>query len=76
MFNIVRRMDEHSENFNEEIKIQKSTKWESQKIKNRKTQLGNTLVGLNRGLNEAEERISDLKDKTMEVIQKDDLKKI
>ena len=54
-----RRMDEHSENFNEEIENIK--KYQTEVI----TQLKNTLEGSSSRLDEVEEWVSELKDKIM-----------
>jgi len=61
-------MDEHSENLNREMKIIK--KYQMEVIELKKTiKVKNTLDGFNSRLDETIEKIRELKDREMELIQ-------
>ena len=58
-----RRIDEHSKNFSKEI--ENIRKYQTEVI----TEMKNTLEGFNSRLDDVEEPVSELEDKTMELTQ-------
>jgi len=62
-----RRMDKHSENFNKKTESIRNYQTEVTELKNTISKPKNTLEGFNSGMDEAEEWISKLEDKTMEL---------
>ena len=68
MLSELRRKDEHSENFNKETGNIRKYQIEVTELKNTITELRNILEGFNRRL-DAEERISQLKNKAVELTQ-------
>ena len=70
-----RRMDEHSENFNKEMKKYKKVPNRSQRAEECNTWTEKYTRGFNSRLDEAEEKISQLRDKAMELTQSEEIKK-
>ena len=62
-----RRMDEHTEHFNKEMENVRNYQIEVTDLKNIIIELKNTLDVFNSRLDKAEERISQLKDKAVEL---------
>ena len=63
-----RRMDEHNENFNEDVENIRKYQKEVIELKNAIAELKNTVEGFNSRLNEVEQ-ISELEEKSMEFNQ-------
>ena len=62
-------MDEHSENFSEEMENIKKVPNRSHRAEEYNNWTENTLGGLNSRLDEVKERISELKDRAVELTQ-------
>ena len=72
MLSELRRTDEHSENFNKKIENIKKNQSE---VKNTITEMKNILGGFNSRLDDAEEQISNLEDRIVEITQLEQKKK-
>ena len=63
-----RRTEEHSENFNRVRKCKEEHN-RAEEYKNTKTEIKNTLEGINSRFNDTEEWISELEDRAVEIPQ-------
>ena len=69
------KMQEQSENFNKEIKMIKEHQTEIIELKNTITELNNSIEDFNSRLHQTEKKISELKDRTVKIIQSEEKKK-
>ena len=69
-----RRMDEHSKNFNQETQNTRKYQIEVTELKNTITEMKNIPERFNITLDEAEERISELKDRVVELTESEQQK--